>query len=51
MGKFVEYALSRFVNTQNGHIQSKDSFAYRERKSNLNNNQPSIPREKLNIIN
>lgn len=51
MGKFVEYALSRFVNIKDGHIQSKDSFAYRERKSNLNNNQPSIPREKINIIN
>lgn len=32
----VSYSLSKMNHTKNGHIQSRDSYQYRERNSNLN---------------
>ena len=36
MAWLVSYALSKMNPTKNGHIQSVDSYQYRERNSNLN---------------
>lgn len=35
MDQLVSYALSRMITIDNGHVQSKDSYQYRNRNSNL----------------